>query len=616
MSLYSWEFIALANIALVFAYPFLKPRFILIVILHCLPHLLAETHWLLGESFDWKFAHHLIFQHWNISLLGIQMLSIATTQLKHPRLSYFGMAFVCLGFSGLSFLLTPSLVWLDPIWGVLPGPVLLDPIIHLEPYDLRSAIILPLFVLASLLALKQPRALLYSPLLYFTVLFFVGFLKVGPLILTPTLTSHFPIHQESKNILLYQERPDPFFATSLILDELQSQFEKLRARLPKTSEELNNTKIRVFLYSHPDSKRFWMGAHHVEVGNFFIKQIHLSNFDPAQNLLRHELSHLIHASLAAPLVSYIDPFLFEGFAVALSDPHLPDLEVQGAALYDAMGDPFLWPRFFRFSLYPKMFSYNFSGAIASVALREKRYPWDVNHDHLLQTLISTELTGEDIARAKEILSRRPVLGDQNYRTCARHEYHLQKNLKLSYWLDLNRYCSYEDRVLAAVQYLPNTFLRKQALKIHNSPEAIGDYHMFERDYEKADYHYSRCHSLSCLLKKELTKTETGRATLNRVLQAPHSLDLLYAQFPERENLIRKRISHTQNFEDRFYLWSELYATFDLNVEDTFSYHRHLYYWTKETNPEKLPEIEATIAPYWNKKNDSRASILLSAPQIE
>ena len=415
----SWEFLFGANLALVLVYPFLAHIFknekALNSILFFFPAAAATTEHLLIKA-DLDFHLKLCILHWGVSLLAIYGLWKFLPE-KRKHLLYFSIVFVSLVFSFSKFLISPSLVWLDPFWGVVPGTVSIDPIISLDPYLYRLAI---LFIVSMTLLSFQSAVWFVTS--FWALAFLLGAVPSSPFLSSRSLVQSFKSKENFKQLELYFEgNQSSIFSPWVWSRELGFALDRMLAKLPEKNSLTSKTPYRIFFYASDDSKANWIGARQTEIGHFLHGEMHLSHLVPGQSVLAHELAHLIHGKIEAPLISYLDPFYLEGFAVAISTEDENLLLDEASALVQTL-DLKDWPRGSDFFfLYSPDVAYTLAGAAALKKIQQKEWPWQ-GEPIDLSIFKSRKVTPEQLFNAKKALERKAIFKDPLVRDCTRLEW--------------------------------------------------------------------------------------------------------------------------------------------------------------------------------------------------
>jgi hypothetical protein len=141
---------------------------------------------------------------------------------------------------------------------------------------------------------------------------------------------------------------------------------------------------------------------------------------PKTELLGHELSHLLHGQIKAPIKSYLDPFLLEGVAIALSQKNSERTFDEASALVQTLGLK-TWPRYLNFFLsYPPRAAYALAGGFALRSFSLNFWPWDERGDEL-EFFRMRRVSEQSLEKARKILKMKSPLKDPLRRDCARLE---------------------------------------------------------------------------------------------------------------------------------------------------------------------------------------------------
>lgn len=505
----SWEFVfqftLIGILILPIIFRFLKPSAVSLSLLALFPPLLSLSIYLWRFQGDLPFHITLMILSWWPSLFWGALLfkSQTPTSLRHFYSAIAGVAVV----SGIIFFITPSLTLMDPFIGVWPGTVSIDPIISLNLFWQRFFLTLSCIVV--FFVFKKRLSFFGLVSCYFVL--GLGLSLVTPNSFTPRFRLEASFKKfEAAPFTLWIEKPDSLTSTpQLWLSELRFQWTELTKKLPPGYSFRRSPDISIFVYASDDSKHQWIGAGKTQIGNFLRHEMHLSSVEIDADVIRHELVHMLHGFLDVDLKSYIDPFYFEGFAVALSDENVEQLEQRASAIFHELGSNFVWPRGLRFfSAYPPVISYELAGAHSRHALTHQNWPWSETPN---TSVVSAVRPNEEAKRAaQQWLKRKPLFSDPLARDCHR----LRKNIQEpSYesWKDYLQICqtsplSYEmifdlddKRAMALLD------LSKMPHPFQN--EILGDLAALESRPQDAELLYQKCEDNreSCRLKKKLLR---------------------------------------------------------------------------------------------------------------
>lgn len=387
--------------------------------------LAAWIEFLIVPRCDLSFHQTVLLWHLGVSMLNTHILWKLLNASRRIRLYY--MTVVASGLVSLSALLwTPSLAFTDLFWGVIPGTISLDPIISLPPYYLRAWV--SLIAILVLIKYRKPYVQLLTAWIAFAV---IGQFAPSPFLSISTIERRFKEHADVGPIHIHIEDPKlEEFSASVWAKEFLFHYEQILRRLPPalrpSEERQKNFHFDIFIYASDDSKNRWIHARRTQIGHFPRGEMHLSSLNPSSDIIGHELAHLIHGQLGAELQSYIDPFYFEGFAVAISEPSLENALDDAAAIakFVSPNRPLVWPRLFKFFLsYPPKASYALAGGYASMALQQEMPPWEFELPPI-ETLLSRAPSQDKMKWAHEVFSQPPLLYDPLRRDCTRlqHDY--------------------------------------------------------------------------------------------------------------------------------------------------------------------------------------------------
>lgn len=418
-SFQTWEFVFGLNIAIVILFPWIKSRLqnirVRALVLALAPLLLAFIESAFQPA-DFSFYLKLYLLHWGASYLTLEYLSRNLSEAQTIR-AHIGIVLISLCLSSIKYLFSPSLIWIDPILGVLPGTIGLDPIISLQPYFAR----LILLTFAFALSLDA------RPILTFFLAFFIGSLIFADQIpssylSTKMLESHFQIKAKSGPVRIFIESDfASHFSADFWAEEFHFLWDELKMRLPSQAKISDSNEVKIFIYSSDNSKADWIGARETQIGNFWKGELHLSRLSPLSDILDHELAHLLHGKIEAPWISYLDPFYLEGLAVALASEDSEQTMDRAAALLQVLPEP-KWPRGVQFfSRFPSQAAYALAGGFALVHLEANEWPWIGNTDAVTK-LNSRTVSSELKSWAKRVLERKSLFKDPKRRDCVRLEW--------------------------------------------------------------------------------------------------------------------------------------------------------------------------------------------------
>lgn len=404
MSFQSWEFLFLYNLLTAILFPLFGRNASIQIVVFLFPGMMGIL-----ESFfipsDTHFFLILMSLHFGLSFLFIKFLFNSSITTK----SYYLWLFSSLLLNLLFPLTSLNLIFSDVFWGVVPGTIAIDPIIGLEPYALR--LIVALITIGLWLTIQKPKMLILTPLIVMGILSsaFPGW-----------LTQNFYDLAESQDERPSQLRIFSQEKSSQLLwsSEANNSWAKFKQLLPLKEK---NTVNRIYVFRSHDEKFNHTGARETQIGHFFQHAMMISEISPSSSLFRHELAHLYHGSVDAPFWTYLDPFVFEGIAVALADQKETILK-RATALQKKL-KLIEWPRWFKFYQLSPHTSYTFAGSYIHLCLLKNMPIWNC---HATPNDLQFEPSLEDITWAEAIFQSKPLFVDPKRRDCAR----LKRKLRL------------------------------------------------------------------------------------------------------------------------------------------------------------------------------------------
>lgn len=422
-SFQSWESLFVFHLIWVLIFPWISTRLRILTFL-AYPLLGLFEHLALGRG-DLEFFMKLYFLDMSPTFLALQILAE-----KRSRKSFWSICLFSLLASISALIYSRSLWLLDPFWGAIPGTISIDPIISLKPYFLK--LLLTLIFWTMMISSRRPSVALMA---YFAASGMIGLSSSSSLTSSEALKTHFFERGHHKNISVWLETAQTSsWRAQAWARELSFLYEEILERLPEN--HLAPEPIEVFIYDSDDSKFSWIGARRTQIGNFLHSELHLSQISPFSEVLPHELAHIVHAHLRAPLISYLDPYYLEGFAVALSETDPERLLDRGRALYEK------WkhyaPRWLSFfSEYSPRISYTWAGAEAFGRLQSGRFPWELAHDFKIYEI---EPSSDSKAWVERAAATKPFFKDPFFRDCARLEWMHSKDPTSSSEEKLSKLC--------------------------------------------------------------------------------------------------------------------------------------------------------------------------------
>lgn len=565
----SWEFWALCNLIVVFLWPWL-PR-LAAPVLHLTPATLILGESVLAGPVPVWYSLGLVSLHWNLGLLSLQILSGLSKR------AYFCVVFSSLLLSVALLLFSEGLFIIDPFWGVLPGTIGLDALITLDAYYIRSgAWVFSLLLSLVISKARAARAWTFA-ISYWGLILLMGIVYRSPFLPTSSLMGSFGERAVQANIEVHLEDPKSSpFSAEIWKEEFQFLQQELMKRLPARTEWRSMTPDRIFIYSSDDSKALWIGARRAQIGNFIQGSMHLSEIPLWHPLLAHELAHLFHGRLHAPLLSFLDPFFFEGFAEALSHPDPSLLLRTSSAL---LQEPREWPRFlsFFFSGNPRV-NYRLAAGFSAFALQQGTFPWTLSKDPRAE-IRQIPFSEEEQKWATEISTLKTLFREPRRRYCAWTQYRFRLKQELPRFKNMLRFCEgAEENYLSSLRLPPSSRADAWRALAGSLPEAQGDLLALEARWSDASEHYESCGaSARCVLKARLMKFSEASSKLRNWLLSSEPREWeLFQLFPEDPELQRRGLERISGW-DRLRLYENL-KTFDrLTEEEQIDDYRLTFY---------------------------------------
>jgi len=516
----------------------------------------ASLKYLVDRQGDFQFQLKLIGLHSIVSLFSILFIYRIT---RPPRkiLKTYAVLFVSLTFSTISFFLTPSLYALDPFWGVLPGTISLDPVISLYLYETRLWILLLSLLVVLGMGFKFSLNAVHFILIFILIHLGFGVLKPNPLSFQPFFGSHFKIALKDQNFSVFFESEDSSpWQIPKWKRELEYHFFEITKLIPNSLRIPKDLNLRVYIYDSDGSKKKWIGAENPQIGNFIRGEMHISGLDINSSTLRHELVHLIHGKLKSPMISYADPFLFEGLAVALTANDLDQLIADGRSLVQAIQEKSAglnWPRSLNFfDQYSGAVSYKLAGAAAALTLKTGKFPWETTPE--MSAFLEPKASQTELKIAREMLTVRSLMKDPLARDCHRLFQELQDSPTYAAWEYFLTICSASPLAYESIYLLPS----KRELALHR---------LIQISYDHSDSSLAEAHGDLAVLAddsdhavRNYSKARGRRAAWKKTLVEKRKSDLL-RKILESESRITKRLAIELSASERD---SSLYlSSFDL-----------------------------------------------------
>lgn len=625
----SWEFLFILNLLAVLLLPlFLKLLshfssrvfWSCIFFLHALPYGLAIIARVLQNQGDLIHYLKLVSLQWSLSWLAVLILWNLATPSKRLR-SIYGMLLISAAVSLMTFLVTPSLVVSDPIFGVVPGAFAMDPIIDTHFFILRLQGLALSLVLATILGFWiRWRGVGFLALLWITNLG-LDQIRLGAFTLRPTFEKHFnpPLQGQGFRIFV-QAKSDLSPPVDAWLKELEFHEQEILKRLPMTPSK--NRVFDIFIYENDEAKYQATGARKVQIGNFLRGEMHLSSVQIFSEIIRHELVHLIHRHLDAPLFSFADPLQFEGLAVAVSAGSLEEALEEGAAVTQSERFSLsTWPSGLRFfSELPNQAAYALAGGLAAYQLKQGQLPWMGAHPSV-QTLQWIEVTPEQVKAADEWLRQRPLHRDPLARDCQRLFRDFRLTPTYRFWDEkLKSSCPNHGLLYRAASLLPDR--QSEALKIvsRRFVEARGDLLLLDDLIEASRqvYRDPNCTSSTCQWKAEALKAGKGVDLRDLMIQGKGDLKSILELQKEDPKALALLIA-LQSPEDGLKSLREVSQQRKLSPDELFAELLREFYqnptaWSASDREKMLKRLER-IAPKASLDFKNAALILKSRLQF-
>jgi hypothetical protein len=330
-----------------------------------------------------------------------------------------GVLALSVSLSGALFLLTPSIQWVDALWGVVPGPVSMDPLISIEPFLMRLSVWAICFVIILITGLRWTWPASTWVLLFYAVGIVWSFVfNPSPFTFAKRYQENFEHHHHQEGLSVYANLPPGTNLDTwvdLFHSESKNLLTQLRERFPVQAQDFH---FDVYLYGSDEEKRQWLGAHKVQIGNFARVEAHFSGDRITPSLVRHELAHLIHGQIGAPNKTFMNPFIFEGLAMALEGDQTRIQE--GYHLIQVLNEKgdWTWPQKKNFyERYPAAVAYRLAAAHADWKWQRGLWPWE-GLPLKPQDFPALSLSASERVRAEQLLALQPLSSDFRLRECA------------------------------------------------------------------------------------------------------------------------------------------------------------------------------------------------------
>ncbi len=518
----SWEFIFTLNLVGIALLPFLRrllpPRFPLFIISFLLPLFLLFAAWCFAPYRDLWFYLKLYVLHWGISLGSLALLfRMLGPSVKLWKI--YATLFGSLLLTTLGFLLTPALTALDPFWGVIPGTFSLDPQIHLNVHINRLVVWLHFVALVLIWGLWTR----FSPriwLAFFGIHLLLAWIQPMPMTLRARYETFFVEEFADSQFKIFRELKESSpWSNQSWLEEFRFLESEILSQAPSKNIKKRNHPLTIFIYDSPQSKYRLLGAQNVQVGNFLRDEMHLSQIELGDDILRHELVHLLQPQFDAPLTAYFDPFIFEGLAVSLGRPAGSSIEMAAALIQEiSKTQPFSWPRGVQFySQFSGPVAYRLAGGYADQALLQNQFPWDAKIDS--QRFSSITVSPSTRLLAQKNLEGVALLKDPLARDCERAFNFFEQTRSFSGWKSLLPLCDRSRLAYKGVFMLSAD--RSFALELLKDSAASqnlarGDLAVLRQDPDQAIKEYEKSKSRDAELRILFLKYR-GAAQLSEIL---------------------------------------------------------------------------------------------------
>jgi hypothetical protein len=602
----SWEFLFLLNLLIVPSLPLilkLLSRFSsriswsLLFLLHALPYGLGISARFMEKQGDLVHYLKLVGLQWSLSWLAVLILWNLADPTKRLR-SLYGVFAISAAVSVLGFLITPSLVVSDPIFGVVPGAFAMDAIIDTHFFMLRlEGLALALGIAVVLGFWIRWRSASFLALLWIVSLG-LDQIRIGAFTLRPSFEREFDPPLQSKSLRIFvQANAELSPQAEAWLKELEFHEQEILQRLPITP--LENRIFDIFIYQNDEAKYRATGARRVQIGNFLRGEMHLSSVHIFSEIIRHELVHLIHRHLDAPLISYVDPLQFEGLAVAVSAGSLQEALQEGAAITQSKRFSLsTWPTGLRFfSELPNQAAYALAGGLAAYQLQQGQLPWSATLPSI-QTFQWIEVSPEQVKAADEYLRQPPLHRDPLARDCQRLFRDFRLTPTYRFWDEILRSsCPHHSLLYRAASLLPDR--QSEALKIISRKfvEARGDLLLLDDLIEAARqvYRDPTCTSSTCSWKAQAIKAGKAQELRDLILQSKGDLKSILDLQKEDPQALASLIS-LQNPHDGLQSLQEVSQNRKLNPDELFAqllreFYRNPTSWSSSEREQMLKRLE-------------------------
>lgn len=613
LRLMSWEFLFLLNLLVVVALPLtlqlllkFSARFSwsFLFFLHALPFGLGIAARLVEEQGDLSHYLKLVAMQWTLSWLVVLILWTLLPPSKRLAKIY-GVFALSILISLCGFLLTPSLVVSDPIFGVVPGAFAMDPIIDSHFFFLRVESLSIALMIAALLGFWiRWQSLSFLALLWVTSLG-LDQIRWGAFTLRPSFDREFHPPLETKSLRVFvQKKLELTPPAEAWLKELEFHEQEILKRLP--IEPTENRLFDIFIYESDESKYRAIGARRVQVGNFIRGEMHLSSVQIFSDIIRHELVHLIHRHLDAPLISYIDPLQFEGLAVAISAGSLQEALEEGAAITQSKRFTLSkWPSGVRFfSQLPSQAGYTLAGGLAAYQLQQGKLIWQESLPSI-QTFQWIEVTAEQVKAADEILKQQPLHKDPLARDCQRLFRDFRINPSYSFWSGHFRLsCPNHPLLYRAISFLPEK--QDEALRAVSRKfiEARADLFLLDDLLEASRqiYQDASCISSTCQWKAQAIKAGQGQGLRSLAQQGKWDLKSVLELQMENPKAVSTLLS-LQSLQEGLQSLNQISQKRKLSADELFAQLLREFYqdplsWSvsdKEQALQRLEKIKSSVS---------------------
>ncbi len=613
INFHSWETIALFNLFITAFVPFLIPqrdigktfwiKFLFLLFFLQMAGLLQF--WLKREG-DIRFFLILSFLHFNISFTN-SVFIWKMIHVRRPALAYYLLILLSGFLSLLGFVLYPTMTIADPFWGVLPGTVLMDPIISLKIYWARLGVSTLGWFFILIIPFFRKTPLFGILFTYWVSLWIWGQAFPSPLYSERALKKGFVEYASVGPFEVWVENPKKSaFSADIWAKDFEFNLNQIKKRLPPTASISRQEKYKIFIFESDQSKASTIGARNVQIGDFYNSEMFLSLDGPHQEILPHELSHLLHGHLSSPLRSYVDPFLFEGFAIALSSPELKETEEKAAAILIENPSITGWPRFLKFTMSSSAVSYALAGGSAAKQIRMGKLPWEAlefSVDDFRKIPVSERARNE----ARELLKIKPFFRDTVRRDCARLYRIVEEKKSYASWKSFQSICPYSTKLYTSVFEMSEDLNTKmKALESLRILEANGDLAVLREKFSDAIAIYKNCEAVSCEYKQTLLRRPDGPQVLKRILtESKHPYRSLLQTFIREEKAVLLLLE-SADWLDKIDYYLALEGIRPLTETERLDRDRLLFYRSLMRGQKNSREIAKTLYKIWKPSKLSQA----------